>query len=277
MKRFLAITSTLLAFMLLMPSARAVDLPQELRVPGGIVLLPLPGYEVRPEVRWGKRRVPVVLGNGGNWVAVVGVPLKLKPGKYSVSINNSEKKSFRIKNKKYPTRYLKIKNNRLVSPNKKDQNRIAREFPRVMKAYRTWTSNEPSTFQMIMPVPHKSNSSFGKRSVYNGKPKSPHSGMDFASPTGTPVKAVIDGRVVETIDYFYTGRTVMVDHGMGLVTMYCHLSKIDVKKGQEVKAGDIVGKVGATGRVTGPHLHFTVSLGNVRVDPALFLVDESEL
>ncbi len=143
-----------------------------------------------------------------------------------------------------------------------------------MELHEIWDHPAPQRLWaslFVRPVPDPANSAFGTRSVYNGEPRSPHSGADFLSPTGRPVKAPNAGRVRLAASLYFTGNTVIIDHGLGLFSLLAHLSEIDVKDGEEVTAGQIIGKVGATGRVTGPHLHWTVRDNNARVDPLSLL------
>ena len=123
----------------------------------------------------------------------------------------------------------------------------------------------------MAPVSGPPNSSFGKRSILNGQPRSPHSGTDFSGATGASVKAPNSGRVVLVGDLYYSGNTVILDHGLGLYSYFAHLSKALVAEGQMLKQGDILGEIGATGRVTGPHLHWAVRLKRTRVDPLSLL------
>jgi murein DD-endopeptidase MepM/ murein hydrolase activator NlpD len=123
----------------------------------------------------------------------------------------------------------------------------------------------------VRPVPDPANSAFGTRSVYNGEARSPHSGADFLSPSGRPIKSPAGGRIVIADARYFTGNTVVIDHGLGVYSLLAHLSSMSVAAGQSVEAGDIIGNVGATGRVTGPHLHWTVRLDGARVDPLSLL------
>jgi len=158
-----------------------------------------------------------------------------------------------------------------VNLSPEDEARVTQEREKVRTALEGFTPEAPATLQLAQPVPGRRSSSFGLRRVFNGESRSPHSGMDIAAPQGTPIKVPLPGRVVDVGSYFLNGNNVVVDHGQGLMTMYCHLSNIRVEMGQVVKSGDVLGDVGATGRVTGPHLHWNVILNGASVDPALFL------
>jgi murein DD-endopeptidase MepM/ murein hydrolase activator NlpD len=159
----------------------------------------------------------------------------------------------------------------MVNPSPENAERIAKEREKVAAALAGFSPDAPATLRLVQPVPGPRSSSFGLRRVFNGESRRPHSGMDIAAPKGTPIKAPLAGRIVDIGEYYFNGGNVMIDHGQGLVTMYCHLSKVRVELGQEVKLGDVIGDVGATGRVTGPHLHWGVALSGAMVDPALFL------
>ena len=151
--------------------------------------------------------------------------------------------------------------------------RIERELAEQVAAYRTYRAGvTPSNVLLDRPVNGgRLSSPFGLRRFFNGQERNPHSGLDFAVPSGTPIKAPAAGVVVLVGDYFFNGKTVFVDHGQGFISMFCHMSAVDVKVGDEVPRGGVVGKVGATGRATGPHLHWNISLNDARVDPAIFI------
>jgi murein DD-endopeptidase MepM/ murein hydrolase activator NlpD len=158
-----------------------------------------------------------------------------------------------------------------VNPTKQDLARIDRERIWIDAALGKYTANRVPELRMEPPVPGERSSSFGLRRFFNGEARNPHSGMDIAAAAGTPIRAPAPGRVLDVGDFFFNGNTVFLDHGAGVVTMYCHLSRIDVKPGQEIATGQVLGLVGATGRVTGPHLHWGIAVNRAMVDPALFL------
>lgn len=245
-------------------------------VPGGVAVLGLGNAERAPEVSFLGRRVLVVREEGKQWIAVVGIPLSVKPGEQQVDVKDAQGKralSFKVGAKEYKAQHITLKNPRQVNPDPDDMKRIEREQAEQAAANRAYRAGvTPSNLLLDRPVNGgRLSSPFGLRRFFNGEERNPHSGLDFAVPSGTPIKAPAAGVVVLVGDYFFNGKTVFLDHGQGFVSMFCHMSAIDVKVGDEVPRGGLVGKVGATGRATGPHLHWNVSLNDARVDPAIFI------
>jgi murein DD-endopeptidase MepM/ murein hydrolase activator NlpD len=249
------------------------SLPRESTVPGGIKILRLESRGTSmPAVDVDGRRA-LVLQDGSEWVAVIGIPLSAPLGEESVVVHSNAGRrqlAFTVTDKHYATQSLKVPP-RQVNPSKADLERISRDKVAIEAAMNHWTDAQPESLNLPQPVPGVRSSSFGMRRVFNGESRNPHSGMDIAAPTGTPVQVPIAGTVAGTGNFFFNGNTVFVDHGRGLISMYCHLSQIDVQPGQKVSAGTRLGLVGMTGRVTGPHLHWGLSLNRAWVDPELFV------
>ncbi|HEX2790106.1 MAG TPA: peptidoglycan DD-metalloendopeptidase family protein [Steroidobacteraceae bacterium] len=259
-------------------SALAIGLPAASPVPGGVALLPLAASPddggATPWASYGGERV-MVLKQSDHWLAVVGIPLTAEPGAAALAVRRSaggadETLQFQIGPKDYVEQRLTVAPSK-VDLSTKDLERVSREQAHLHQALASFVEQPPATLQMLAPLNGVRSGSFGSRRIFNNQPRNPHSGMDIAAAWGTAVRAAADGRVIETGDFFFNGNTVLIDHGEGLITMYCHLSAIGVRPGDVVRAGAVIGKVGATGRVTGPHLHFGVALNRVFVDPALFL------
>ena len=269
-----------LASVALMPSMAdaALVLPKNSAVPGGVLTFKVDAPPDRAPVVTLDGNRAMVVRDGNAWVAVVGIPLSTQPGKVAVEVHSGMdapvKREFEISSKAYKEQRLKV-SKKHVDLAKTDLTRVNDEKSRIQDALGTFTDEVPASLRLAQPVPGVRSSSYGLRRFFNDQPRNPHTGMDIAAPTGTPIAAPADGRVADAGDFFFNGNTVFLDHGQGLVTMYCHLSAIGVKPGQVVKQGDVIGKVGATGRVTGPHLHWGVTLNRTMVDPALFLEPEA--
>jgi murein DD-endopeptidase MepM/ murein hydrolase activator NlpD len=212
----------------------------------------------------------LVRRSGTGWVAVVGVPLSAKAGRDQIEVDGRAV-AFTLRPKRYPEQRVRLKNQRQVTPIAEDEARIAEEQLLIAPAWKAWPESFTPTLRFRHPTPGALTASFGMRRIFNGAPRSPHSGLDIRAPQGQAVRAPAPGIVVLTGNFFYSGNAVFIAHGEGVVSLLCHLSKITVSQGQTVKAGDLVGEVGSTGRASGPHLHWSLSLNNARVDPRIFL------
>jgi murein DD-endopeptidase MepM/ murein hydrolase activator NlpD len=242
--------------------------------PGEVLLVTVtaPAADAPITVHAFGREWPVYAVDAGRWRALVGIDLETRPGRYTIAVTSASGRAAHpvdVQRHAFPTRRLTVDPD-LVNPPPEMRERIDRETRELNDAWRVSSADRLwSTF--VRPVPDEANSAFGTRSFYNGEARSPHAGADFLSPAGRPVKAPAGGRVVLAGNRYFTGNTVVIDHGMGLFSLLAHLSEIDVQTGATVAAADVVGKVGATGRVTGPHLHWTVRLNHTRVDPLSLL------
>ena len=255
----------LIAILFCCYASTGIALPQQAAVPGGIALVPVP----TSKATFNSKPV-LVLRQGNQFVAVVGIPLSAKPGAHRLATPEGEL-TFTVTGKDYEVQRLTIANKRQVNPLAEDMERIRSERAEMDVAFNSFTDQAEVDLAFRLPAEGPISSPFGLRRILNEQPRNPHSGLDIAALEGDLIQAPASGRVVAMGNYFFNGNTVLLDHGQGLITMYCHMSSIDVEMGDEVNTGDIVGKVGKTGRVTGAHLHWSVSLNNARVDPNLFL------
>ena len=247
--------------------------------PGELVVLSitLPEAAEQIRVRAFDRDVITYADEGRTWRALVGVDLDVKPGTYPVTVDAGSGAAHAhasynlvIVPKAFRTRRLTV-NEAFVTPPASEQERIDRDAKLLAGV---WSAPAPErlwTAAFVRPVPHEANSAFGTRSVFNAKPRNAHGGADFLSPAGTPIHAPNAGRIVVAHNLYFSGNTVIIDHGLGLFSTLAHMSAIDVHEGDDVTAGQLLGRVGATGRVTGPHLHWAVRASGARIDPLSLL------
>lgn len=266
-------TRNLIFSAILLSSFSAFAQPQQALVPGGIALLELPEYTQETKVYFKNKRV-AVFPHENTWIAMAGIGLSTKPGDYDFSVKQADGKSLNskvtVQFKKYDEQHLTIKNKRKVNPNEEDNTRIISESTRKKKAKKQFTEITPDV-DFIWPVTGRISSIFGLRRFFNEQERRPHNGLDIAGKEGTPIKATANGTVIDAGDFFFSGNMIYLDHGQGIISLYAHLSKISVKPGDLVKQGDIIGNLGQTGRVTGPHLHFAIISNQTLIDPMFML------
>lgn len=260
-------------------SPPTLALPQEAHVPGGIAIVEVPANTPDTlEAEFGGKPVYIERAGNGNRHLVIGIPLAQMPGEATITLTDTATHSalpslaFAVIGKAYPEQHITLPaDDKHVHPGPDELARFEREAKEQQAIYRRFDGSPAPWPAFRLPTSGTANPSFGRKRFFNGEERQAHLGMDIEAPEGQTVVAPADGVVVQTGDYFFNGRTVMIDHGQGLVSMLCHLSRIDVKAGDVVKAGDHIGRVGHTGRATGPHLHWTVSLNDARIDPLFVL------
>lgn len=214
-------------------------------------------------------------------VAIVAIPYEQESGEVSVRVHFSNNLysdiPLTVETKQYPEQHITLEDDKYVTPPQETLDRISRDAERMRAAYARRTPQLDGLFPLVIPVSGEITGVFGSRRFFNGKPRNPHSGIDYAADTGTPIQSPAPGTVALTGDLYFNGNTVVIDHGRGFMSVMCHLDEIKVEEEQEVEKGDTIGTVGSTGRSTGPHLHWTISLQGTKVDPAVFLEVTNEL
>ncbi|MCC7031239.1 MAG: M23 family metallopeptidase [Acidobacteria bacterium] len=269
----------MLAVLLAVPSTgmarqQSIDITVRARSlqPGELVVvgLTLDRDATMVEVTAFDRSSPAYRVGPGRWEALVGIDLDQAAGEYVLRASAdggaaTGQRVLAVAAKSFAVRTLKV-NPDFVNPPKAVLARIQEESRFLQAIYEAPAPRRLWEGPFHRPVPHRANSRFGVRSVFNGERRNPHAGTDFLSPAGTPILAPNAGRVVAARDLYFSGRTVILDHGLGLFSQLAHMSRIDVAEGDVVTAGQVVGLVGATGRVTGAHLHWGLRAGTARVD-----------
>ena len=274
------ITAAFLTLVVLLPGS-AQALPKAEPVPGGVTLIRLGEVSAQPKAprAWFAERQVLVTSDAGQWVAVVGLPLDLTTGSQELLVGEGSTQKalrFEVKDKRYPEQRITLKDSSKVNLASADEERATREIAAIQELKRHWRDAADTDTDFLLPAEGRLASRFGLRRIFNGEPRAPHSGLDVAVPRGTPIKAAAQGKILATGDYFFNGKTVFIDHGNGLITMYCHLDRIDVQSGDQVMQGQRVGLAGSTGRSSGPHLHWSVVLNGTMVNPELFLTTKQK-
>jgi murein DD-endopeptidase MepM/ murein hydrolase activator NlpD len=271
---FIFHAATLLA--LATPALTHAGLPQSSSVPGGVALIPLgtlTSSATAPQAWLGEQPV-LVTADADRWVAVVGLALDTPAGPHELRVitgGETKTQRFSVSAKHYPEQRITLKDAGKVQLSAADEARADRDVAVIQGLKRHWRAAQDTDTGFLLPAEGRLAGRFGLRRFFNGEPRSPHAGLDVAVARGTPIKSSTHGSVLAVGDYFFNGKTIFVDHGNGLITMYCHLDRIDVQPGEAVAKGQRLGLSGNTGRATGPHLHWSVVLNGAMVDPELFI------
>ncbi|HRF10604.1 MAG: Glycyl-glycine endopeptidase ALE-1 precursor [Candidatus Accumulibacter phosphatis] len=273
---------------LLLPSLTHAALPRAASVPGGVAVVSLGPVATgaRPPRAWLGEQPVLVAADAGQWVGVVGLALDTPPGTYALRVEEKDQATeqgksrrvhFQVSAKDYPEQRITLKDSSKVQLSASDLARVEGEIAAIQGIKRHWRDADDTDTDFILPAAGRLTGRFGVRRFFNGEARSPHAGFDIASPRGGAVKANAHGIVLATGDYFFNGQTVFVDHGNGLISMYCHLERIDVQTGETVGKGQRLGRSGMSGRATGPHLHWSVILNGAMVDPQLFVASPGRM
>lgn len=259
------------------PLGVAVDVAYRAFQPGEIIVVSIKDQlQIRDaQIRFLGRKYSMAKDKSqSGFMAFVGLDLGLQPGSYTMKISVQDtagrwetlEKKIAILSREFPEKRLWVAQ-KYVTPPPEVMERINREAEILRSLYAIFTPQWLGEENFIMPTAGKAVANFGERRIYNNIPRSSHGGVDIIAPVGIPVKASNSGRVVLASDLYFSGKTVIIDHGLGLYTLYCHFSKIKVKRGDLLKREDVIGEVGATGRVTGYHLHWGAKIFGSRIDP----------
>lgn len=264
------------------PPQIVIDLNSRSFQPGDVIKVTLhdnSGFVKFVQLRFQDRKFPMIkIGEFHKFIAFIGLDLGLKPGNYFLYVTHlnvdgqqhSSKEPIIVLPKEFPIKKLWV-NEKYVTPPEDSLERIKRESELLSAIYGMYTPMWLGEGEFIIPSEGEMSPNFGERRIFNNQPRSPHSGIDISSPFGTDVKTSNSGSVVVANYLYYAGKTVIIDHGLGVFSLYCHFSKITVRIGDQVSKGDVIGEIGATGRVTGPHLHWAFKVSGSRVNPLSLL------
>ncbi len=259
-----------------LPLLAHASLPQSSSVPGGVAVVPLCSVSVcadAPQTWLGDQPV-LVTADHDQWYAVVGLSLGTTPGLHELRVqigSETGMQQFVVNPKDYPEQHVTLKDKSKIELSAADAARAERELVVITELKHHWRAAQDTDLAFILPAKGMLGGRFGVHRFFNGEPREPHSGLDVRVKLRTPIKASAQGVVLAVGDYFFNGKTVFVDHGNGLITVYCHLDRIDVQPGESVRKGQRLGLSGKTGRASGPHLHWSVVLNGAMVDPELFI------